>query len=567
VAVVGGPRPDEVETIVEGGSRTRSPADTDSIAASGTRPATASNRSLHATMATSVVMRTEEVTRARAFFGLTALMVLVAGAFMPLVPGPLLLRGLSVACCVFAAVLNLWAVRLLREEGRYTERFATLMGVVLGITSEVALFYFGMFTAAAMVLPLGVYFFGLSESRRAALATYLTGSIFWALLSAGVLAGVLPDQGPLPIGSLPWPWRWFFVVMTQVVFATTYFLARSSRRATEAAIARVERANRQIDQRDALLAEARNALDRALAPGEGRHTGAVVDGWTLGEVLGKGGMGEVYRVEKDGALGAMKLLHPVVLADPDLVQRFEREAELAARVSSPHVARILGTGRGPGGSPYLLMELVAGRDLAWHLRKEPRMRPAQVAELVDQAALALAACREAGVVHRDLKPQNLVRTDGAERVWKILDFGVARAQAGGATLTRGALVGTPSYMAPEQVRLGSVDHRTDLYALAAVAYRALVGKPAFAGDDVATVLYHVAHSAPVQPSATVRIPEDLDLVLAIGLAKDPNDRFQTAEEFARAFRAAVRSELDATVRQRGRALLAKQPWAKPAGAA
>ena len=572
-------KPEDAETIMAPApDRTTAEPARDAISSSGTQPApsTRSGRtplesSRASTVATTVVMRSEEVERARAFYRLTAIMVLVAAAFMPIVPGPRPVRAVAMAICFVAVGANVYALRLLRDEQRYTARFVTFMGVLLGITGELALFYFGLFTAAVMVLPLGVYFFGLAESRTAARVTFWTGALLYGLLSLGVVLKLLPDLGPMPIGALATPWKCFFVVMVQVVFATTYFLASSSRRATETAIARVDRANRQIWQKEALLAEARIELDRALRPGEGRYTGQAVDGWKLGELLGRGGMGEVYRAERQAKdatveLGAIKLLHPIILSEPAAVKRFEREAELAQRVTSPHVARVRGRGVGPGGLPYVSMELLVGHDLAWHLRQTQRLRLSAVVELVDHAAKALVAIREAGIVHRDLKPQNLMLVEGKGRAWKLLDFGVSRLESSGQTLTQGALIGTPAYMAPEQAKLQGVDHRADVYSLAAVAYRALTGKPAFVGDDVATVLYHVVHTAPAAPSAVVRLPEDVELALAVGLAKSPDARFQKAEDFATAVRAAEKSELDEATRVRARKLLAATPWSQPTGA-
>ncbi len=541
------------------------PAALDSPTMAGTPPSAAGSGPLPTvglSMAASVVMHSEQAARARAFFALTAGMTLVAAAFMPFVPGPPLLRALAMSLCGTVVIIGIVVVRMLKNESRYTARLATLLGVVFGITGELALFYFGLFTAAAMVLPLGVYFFGLSESPRAATTTYIVGAVFYATLSVGVVTGILPDLGPMPISHLPAAWRWFFVVMTQVVFVTTFFLARSSRRATQAAIARVERATRQIQQRDALLVEARGELDRAQRPGEGRYTGETLAGYTLGEVVGRGGMGEVYRAEnlETGALAAVKLLHPMILSDADQVKRFVREAEIAEKVASPFVARVLQAGLSPSGLPYVAMELLLGHDLAWHLRKSTRLPLGRVAELVEHAAKALVAIREAGIVHRDLKPHNLVLHEGDPRVWKVLDFGVSRYEAAGSTMTHGALVGTPSYMAPEQVRLESVDHRTDLYALANVIYRALTGKPAFVGDDIAGVLYNVVHTPPPQPGAIVRLPADVELVLAIAMAKAPADRFQKAEELAEAFRLAAKGDLDPKTRERGRRMVAKYPW-------
>ncbi len=545
----------DAETIADHStSRAVAPASARSGPASGAQ-----------TIATTVVMRSEELDRARAFYRLTAIMTALAAAFMPFVPGP---RGLRIFCfmmCVIAIVGNVITLRRLRDETRYTPRYVAFMGALLGVVGELALFYMGLFTAAVMVLPLGVYFFGLSESRSAARSTFWIGAITYAALSVGVVVGVLPDLGPMPIGALPAPWKWFFVVMVQVVFATTYFLARSSRRATETAIARVEHANKKIYQKEALLAEARIELDRALRPGEGRYTDQVIDGWKLGDLLGRGGMGEVYRATRGTSeRAAIKLLHPIILSDPSHVKRFEREAELAQKVTSEYVARVTGTGNGPGGVPYVAMELLGGKDLAWHLRQTPRMKLSAVSELVTHGARALAAIREAGIVHRDLKPQNLVLEEtSSARVWKLLDFGVSRLEASGHTLTQGALVGTPAYMAPEQARMETVDHRADVYSLTAVAYRALTGKPLYSAPDIASVLFHVVHETPAAPTAFAHVHPDVELVIAVGLAKSPTERFQRAEELAKAFELAARGELDGPTRLRGRALVAKHPWSQP----
>jgi serine/threonine-protein kinase len=167
--------------------------------------------------------------------------------------------------------------------------------------------------------------------------------------------------------------------------------------------------------------------------------------------------------------------------------------------------------------------------------------------------------REAGIVHRDLKPGNLFLTDSIPPKWKVLDFGLSKLTGDGGTLTRDTAVGTPSYMAPEQVR-GESDHLTDLYAVAAIAYRALTGSPPFHGDDAAMILFHVVYSQPAPPAEFVQLPSDVELVLAVGLAKRPSDRFASVEELAAALRLAANSELEDATRARGWGLLKKAPW-------
>lgn len=164
-------------------------------------------------------------------------------------------------------------------------------------------------------------------------------------------------------------------------------------------------------------------------------------------------------------------------------------------------------------------------------------------------------------MHRDIKPQNLFRAehpDGAR--WKILDFGISKLAGDTGTLTGGALVGTPAYMAPEQAAGAHVDRRTDLHALAAVAYRCVTGHPAFSGPDPHAAIYAVIHRLPVRPGELAALPPDLDAFFAIALAKTPGDRFTDAATLAHAFAQAARSELGLPLRDRAARLLALRPW-------
>lgn len=161
-------------------------------------------------------------------------------------------------------------------------------------------------------------------------------------------------------------------------------------------------------------------------------------------------------------------------------------------------------------------------------------------------------------MHRDLKPHNVFFAQPAE-VWKILDFGVSKV-GGTGTLTKGHVVGTPAYMAPEQARGEDVDHRADVYSLAAILYRAVTGHPAFASKDVPTTLYDVVFRVPTQPSIHASLPADVDRVLALGLAKLPADRFATALELAEWFALAITDQLTPEQRRRADELATKHPW-------
>jgi serine/threonine-protein kinase len=162
------------------------------------------------------------------------------------------------------------------------------------------------------------------------------------------------------------------------------------------------------------------------------------------------------------------------------------------------------------------------------------------------------------VVHRDLKPHNVFLCD--DGTWKVLDFGVAALDDHSGTLTQGKVVGTPAYMAPEQARGEKVDHRADLYALAAIAYRWLTGRPVCGGKDLHAALYQTVHVMPQMPSTLAELPEDVDAALALGLAKDPNKRWTAIGELRDALAAALRGELDPRIRRRAADLLAAHPW-------
>jgi len=178
--------------------------------------------------------------------------------------------------------------------------------------------------------------------------------------------------------------------------------------------------------------------------------------------------------------------------------------------------------------------------------------------MLRQAGEGITAAARVGIVHRDLKPQNIFKTGST---WKVLDFGVSRMIGSGETLTSGSIIGTPAYMAPEQARSRHVDHRTDLYALAAVAYRVLTGHPLFPAGDIAEVIYNVVHTAPRRPTSLAALPNDVDLALAIGLAKNQADRFATATELVDAIEAALDGKLPEPLRVRGRNRDREGAWA------
>lgn len=507
------------------------------------------------------VLLSEEIARARVFFRAFFGLALIMSAFVPILPGPVWLK-ITAALVQFAgATLCAVGLQRLRDEKRYTPNFVVALGVGCSLSGTACIHYVGPFSAGAMVLTLGIYFFATSGSRRAGTATWGTVALVHLISSVGVASGVFPDVSLFPIAGTAPVTLWFQVIMSQIIFGVTLYLARNNRLAMESAIERIHSIGMEMRQRDAQLAEARRELDKALRPGDGRHSGETVGAYKLGHLVGRGGMGEVYRGihVTTGKLAAVKLLHAYLLDNPDHVRRFLREAEVTAAVRTEHVVEVLELGQTNEGSPFLAMELLEGHDLGWHLRKVGKLQLPAVLELVFQLAGALTKMRESGIVHRDLKPGNLFLTDSIPPKWKVLDFGLSKLAGAGGTLTRDTAIGTPSYMAPEQVQ-GKADHQTDLYAVAAIVYRALTGSPPFAGEDPAMILFHVVYSQPAPPAQFVQLPSDVELVLAVGLAKQASERFASVEEFALALRSAADAELDDATRARGWALLKKAPW-------
>jgi serine/threonine-protein kinase len=244
-------------------------------------------------------------------------------------------------------------------------------------------------------------------------------------------------------------------------------------------------------------------------------------------------MGIVYEANdlRSGRRVAMKLLRPSVLAVPEAVQRFEREARLAAQLMSQNVARVLDVAFQP--VPFIVMELLEGHDLSEELEERMTLPVEEAVEFTLQACAGMAEAHALGIVHRDLKPSNLFLCDSqGALVVKVLDFGVSKALTetdSRVTVTQ-ASFGTPLYMSPEQVRsVKNVDARTDVWSLGVILYEMLVGRPPFEGTATAAAAAIVAD--PITPPHKLRadIPLQLDAVVMKALEKDPSTRFQNVQ--------------------------------------
>jgi eukaryotic-like serine/threonine-protein kinase len=287
--------------------------------------------------------------------------------------------------------------------------------------------------------------------------------------------------------------------------------------------------------------------------------GTVLDGsYRLARLLGRGAMGTVYEGHHTGAgkRVAVKVMHRELLAYPELAARFRREAKVTSEMTHPHIVSVYGFGATPAGQPYLVMEFLDGEDLQTRLERVGPLPPDTVVQIVNQVASALAAAHAAGVVHRDLKTDNvfLVRAPDDAVFAKVVDFGLSKVLKTSATKLTVArsVFGTPEFMAPEQAegRQDAIDHRSDQWSLACLAWFAWTACLPFTGPDVNSILNQVIAGvpAPIGPGAP-RIPPEVDKVLRRALSKHRADRFPTIKAFARAFEAAVSGRPEAEPRR------------------
>jgi serine/threonine-protein kinase len=254
--------------------------------------------------------------------------------------------------------------------------------------------------------------------------------------------------------------------------------------------------------------------------------GDVIAGrFTLVERLGAGATAAVWRAnDADGPPVAIKVLRDLGV-EPALARRFEREGHILAALDHPNLVGVIDSGR-DGDRPWLAMELLSGRSLADRLRDEGPLPPREAAGIVADVGAGLERAHAAGVLHRDVKPANIV-CDGD--IPKLVDFGIARSSAL-ATMTQADVVlGTAAYLSPEQASAGPLDARSDVYALGCVLHELVAGRPPFEGDSPLTVAYaHVHHPPPPLRAAVPDAPPELEAVVLRCLAKSPADRFPTA---------------------------------------
>jgi beta-lactam-binding protein with PASTA domain/predicted Ser/Thr protein kinase len=297
--------------------------------------------------------------------------------------------------------------------------------------------------------------------------------------------------------------------------------------------------------------------------------------YQVGELLGYGGMAEVHK-GRDLRLGrdvAIKMLRTDLARDATFQERFRREAQNSAALNHPAIVAVYDTGEEISAAgekqPFIVMEFVAGKTLKEVLAAEQRLQPRRALEIIADIDAALEFSHRHGIIHRDIKPGNVMITPNGQV--KVMDFGIARALASGATtMTQtSAVIGTAQYLSPEQARGEPVDARSDVYAAGCVLFELLVGHPPFVGDSPVSVAYQHVREDPKAPSDIVRdSPPDVDAIVLKALAKNPLNRYQSAQEMrADALRAvAGRPVLATPVMSQAETMAMTGPMRQPMGA-
>jgi serine/threonine protein kinase len=284
------------------------------------------------------------------------------------------------------------------------------------------------------------------------------------------------------------------------------------------------------------------------------------ESYELVRAIGEGGMGRVYEARHQRLASkrfAIKVLHADLARQNDVVSRFLREAEATSVLSHVNIVGVVDVNRLPDGRPYIVAELLEGTSLADHFERVQRLSLPEAVNIARQLCAALGAAHERDIVHRDIKPENVFLVEqGGRRTVKVLDFGISRLGEGAASLTKtGIVMGTPAYMPPEQARGARVDHRADIYAVGAILYEAVTGKPPFEGTDMMATLAQVIAQEPVRPcTLNAAVPPALEMTIQRAMAKNPAERHSTT------------LELDAELATFEESLRQSQPGVTPDGA-
>ncbi len=509
--------------------------------------------------------------RARLEQALLVAMGIVGSALLGVVgPGPI---PVTVGC------LGILAITLLTTYARRSLALRPWAWFAAGALSALPAYAVGLHSGFACVVALLLFLRSAFDAREggesslgrgaAAYGALLGCAIGHSAVLAAIVLGAIPDAGNAPVLSAlqrpfePYAMHALVLSLYVAALATGHAIDVRYRGLAQDA----KSAAREAALREAQLRTAKADLARVVAASEALFTGATIDGYRLERLVASGGMGEVYEASRtddpSAPRVAVKLLRRDRASEPLSLSLFEDEATVLARVESPYVAKVLAMSPPAAELPYLVMELIDGASLATMLRARQKLSEGEVRGLVRDVAEGLRAVHAAGIVHRDVKPHNVMLTTSREGArWKIVDFGVAQLHDL-VSASAAVAAGTPSYMAPEQALSERVDARADLYALTLVAYRALTGRPAYVGEDGVQIAMAARAEGPPDPKLWLPLSLDLERALRVGLAAHAEDRFRTAGEMKRSFEQAFDGKLDPKMRARADHLLLREPWARP----
>jgi serine/threonine protein kinase len=471
--------------------------------------------------------------------------------------------------CMAGIVAVAWLQRFLAA--RRPDAATYWPWAVVGVLSIGPAHCLGLHSGFAAVIVFWLFAGGIFRAARQAGWLERRGLVLFGILAAHttlfilILARIVPDESNVAVlqaGLTPSR----IVVMHLLLmacYAAAFFAGRTVDQRYEALTLRVEDAVRSAARQEALLVTVRSQLDLALAGMGGIFSGLEVGLYQVGRLLGRGGMGEVYEASRTdtGERVALKFIRVDRASQPRVLEMFLKEGRTLNLVRSPYVARVLEVAGMEHDLPYVALEYIEGRTLSEILREREQLSVNEVRDMVRHVARGLQDVHEAGILHRDIKPTNVILDESADPArWKLVDFGIAKLLAPDAAATGPLVVGTPAYMSPEHALGDRVDVRSDVYSLSLVVYRALAGRPAFTGNDPVEVARTALSKGPPDPAAWVDLPRDVLLALRIGLASRPEDRFASSAEFAAVFDDACEGKLSSEWRRRGADLARRQPW-------
>ncbi len=509
--------------------------------------------------------------------GLTAICLSGAALFSLVISDS---RALAIGIAGFAGmILSAWAYAFLirnpQESSNRSNREVRWPWILVALFSIGPAFAIGFNSAFAGFVALGLFSAGLFQANENA-SSLAKSSVAIALSGVTVLVLLLVATKKIPdlsnIEMFQPGASNLEVLILHCLLVSSYWIAFalgcSIDRGYEELAKRAQAAALEAARQSTLLVDTKAEIARLLeAETVGLFSSHRLGEYTTGRLLGRGGMGEVYLARHhthDGVV-ALKVLRFDRVADPEHLHLFFKEAHALGQISSPHVARVLEVGNFDEGLPFIAMEFIDGDALDQRLADNSQLDIESTREMVADIGAGLSAVHRADILHRDIKPANIILTrSDTESRWKLVDFGVAvigigtgmdRTQSNSARL----IVGTPRYMSPEQACGHPLHACSDLYSFCLVIYRALTGQLALDGDNPAAII-RAQQGGIVNPALYTSIPNDIALVLRIGLATHPSDRFATAEEFRDAFEDAFANRLDTKWRTLATALMAREPW-------